>query len=51
MNIPAYYIFSNDELNKLLEIKPKTLDELKNANILSPVKINTHGQQIIDKLN
>ncbi len=51
MNIPAYYIFSNDELNKLLELRPKTLDELKNANILSPVKINTHGQQIIDELN
>ncbi len=51
MKIPAYYVFTNDELEKLLEIKPKTLDELKNANILSPVKINTHGQQIIDELN
>ena len=50
MNIPAYYIFSNDELNKLLELKPKTLDELKDANILSPIKIKTHGQQIIDTL-
>ena len=51
MNIPAYYIFSNDELNKLLEIQPKTLEDLKNANILSPIKIKTHGQQIIDALN
>ena len=51
MKIPAYYIFTNDELEKLLEIKPKTLDELKNANILSPVKVKTHGQQIIDELN
>ncbi len=51
MKIPAYYIFTNDELEKLLEIKPKTLDELKNANILSPVKVKTHGQQIIDVLN
>ena len=50
MNIPAYYIFSNDELNKLLELKPKTLDELKDANILSSIKIKTHGQQIIDTL-
>lgn len=51
MNIPAYYIFSNDELNKLLEIQPKTLEDLKNANILSAIKIKTHGQQIIDALN
>ena len=36
-----------DELNKLLELKPKTLDELKDANILSSIKIKTHGQQII----
>ena len=50
MNIPAYYVFTNDELEKLLEIKPKTLESLKNSNILSPIKIKTHGQQIIDTL-
>lgn len=51
MNIPAYYIFSNDELEKLLKLRPKTLDELKNANILSSIKVKTHGQQIIAELN
>ncbi len=50
MNIPAYYVFTNDELEKLLEIKPSTLDDLKNANILPSIKIKTHGQEIIDAL-
>lgn len=50
LKIPAYYVFTNDELEKLLEIKPTTIEQLKSANILSPVKIKTHGQQIIDIL-
>jgi len=51
MKIPAYYVFTNDELDKLLEIRPKTIDELKNANILTPVKIKTHGEVIINEIN
>ena len=31
--------------------KPKTIEELKSANILSSVKINTHGEQIINEIN
>lgn len=30
MNIPAYYVFTNDELDKLVELKPKTIEQLKN---------------------
>ena len=48
MNIPAYYVFSNDELDKLVELKPKTIDELKNFNILTPIKIKTHGEKILE---
>ena len=33
MTIPAYYVFTNDELDKLIEVRPKTIEELKNANI------------------
>ena len=51
MNIPAYYVFTNDELDKLVELKPRTVDELKKLNILSPVKINTHGEMIITEIN
>ena len=51
MNIPAYYIFTNEELDKILELMPKTVEELKDANILTPVKIKTHGMYIINTIN
>lgn len=51
MNIPAYYVFTNDELDKLVELRPKSIEELKNANIISPVKIKTHGEKIIEEIN
>lgn len=51
MNIPAYYIFTNDELEKLLELRPKTIEELKNCNILALVKIKIHGIPIIEEIN
>ena len=51
MNIPAYYVFTNDELDKLVELRPKTIEELKNANILLPIKIKTHGKIIIEEIN
>ena len=47
MQIPAYYVFNNEELEKLLKVKPKSVQELRNENILSDVKINTHGKEII----
>lgn len=50
MNIPAYYVFTNDELEALIEKRPKTLDELKAYNILTPVKIKTHGEEIIKEI-
>ena len=51
MNIPAYYVFTNDELDKLVELKPKTIEQLKKSNILSPIKIKTHGKKIINEIN
>ena len=48
MGIPAYYVFTNEELDKILELKPKTIDELNN--ILSPIKMKTHGEQIIKEI-
>ncbi len=50
MNIPAYYVFTNDELDKIVELRPRTVEELKNTNILSPIKIKTHGEQIIEEI-
>ena len=48
MNIPAYYVFTNDELEQLIKLKPKTIEDLKNSNILSEIKIKTHGNKIIE---
>ena len=51
MNIPAYYVFTNEELDKLVELRPKTIEELKNANIITKIKIKTHGEEIIKVIN
>lgn len=51
MNIPAYYVFSNDELDKLIEFRPTTLEQLKNSKILAEIKIKTHGEQIVEEIN
>ena len=50
MNIPAYYVFTNDELDRLVELRPRTIEELKNTNILTPIKIKTHGHSIIEEI-
>ena len=50
MHVPAYYIFTDMELENLIELRPKTIDELRNAKILTEVKIKCHGKEIIDIL-
>lgn len=50
MGIPAYYVFTNEELEKLVEVRPLTIDQLKKSNIISSIKIKTHGQQIIEEI-
>ena len=49
MNIPAYYIFNDDELKQLIEVKPRTVDELKD--LLPDIKIKNHGNEIIEVIN
>ena len=51
MKIPPYYVFNNEKLEMLLEKMPTSVEELKEKNILSLVKVNVHGQKIIDILN
>ena len=50
-NIPAYFIFTNEELDKILENLPKSEKALKDSKILSDVKIKLHGKEIIDIIN
>ena len=50
-NIPAYYIFTNEELDRILILNPKTIEELKESKILSDIKLKTHGREIINIIN
>lgn len=50
-NIPAYYIFTNDELDKLLIALPKDMDSLKKSKILNDTKIKLHGKEILEIIN
>lgn len=49
--IPAYYVFTNDELDKILQLLPKTLGELRASKILTDVKVNSHGKEMVDIIN
>ena len=49
LNIPAYYVFTDEEMFKLISNKPKTLEDLND--ILSDIKIKCHGKQIIKIIN
>ena len=51
MNVPAYYIFTDEEMNNILNTMPKTVEELKIKKILSDIKIKCHGEEIIKILN
>ena len=50
-NIPAYYIFTDEELDKMLTQNIETFDQLVASKILSDVKLKFHGREIIDIIN
>ena len=50
-NIPAFYIFTNVELDKILDLLPKKFEELKKSGILSTLKLNTYGKEIVKIIN
>lgn len=50
-NIPAYYVFTNEELDRILILNPKNIEELKESKILSDIKLKTHGNEIINIIN
>jgi len=51
MNIPLYYVFTDEEMNNLIRYKPITIDELRIKKILPDIKIKCHGNEIINILN
>lgn len=51
MKVPAYYVFTDEEMNNLIKLMPRTIEELKVKRILSNIKIQCHGDEIINILN
>lgn len=51
MNVPAYYIFTDNEMNKIIENMPKNIQELKNIDVLPDIKLKLHGEEIIKIIN
>lgn len=51
MRYPPYYIFTNDELDKLVKTKPTTIEELRTSKVLTEVKVKTHGEEIVKVIN
>ena len=49
MNVPAYYIFNDEELNKIIALKPMNIESLKE--ILPSIKVKVHGANIIKIVN
>lgn len=50
-NIPVYYVFTNEELEKILDLIPKTIEELEMSRILTSIKLKSHGAEIINVIN
>ena len=46
LNMSAYYIYNNEEMDKIIDEFPQTIEEL--SNILPLVKVKTHGKEIIE---
>lgn len=49
--VPAYYVFTNAELEAILDLMPKTLEELQESKVLQKIKVLSHGKEIIEVIN
>ena len=50
-NIPVYYIFNNQQMDSLIQAKPKTKEDLLKINGFGPVKVEKYGEEILNILN
>jgi len=50
-NLPAYMVFDNKTLDKIIKLRPKQIDDLSQIDTLSKESIKFVGRQIIDILN
>ncbi len=49
--VPDYYVFTDEELEKLINKLPRSFDELSRKKILTPVKTKMFGADIIKIIN
>lgn len=47
--IPAYFVFSDKELNDIVDKKPTKIEDLNN--ILPDIRIRSHGKEILEVIN
>ncbi len=50
MNIPAYYVFTDKELDEIIKVRPTDFEAI-NSILSPPNKARIHGQAIIDWIN
>ena len=46
--LPPAYVFTNEELDKILMLMPTTVAALKRERILPDVKVHMHGEGIVN---
>ena len=49
-NVPAYVVFADQTLHHMIEMKPKTFEEMKQIIGMGPSKIEKYGMKFLDKL-
>ena len=50
-NVAKSSVLDDQELDRLLTFQPKTMDELKEWNILPLAKLNSHGEELLKTIN
>lgn len=46
--LPPAYVFTNEELDKILMLMPRSVAELRREKILPDVKVHMHGEGIVN---
>lgn len=49
--IPPYYVFNNEEMNRIIEAMPRTKEEIIKLRGFGPVKVDKYGEDILMIIN
>lgn len=50
-NIPPYFIYNNEEMERIIEAKPRSKEQLTSIKGFGDVKVNKYGEDIIKIIN